>query len=79
MRATPPAGSSGCTGTSTTVPQEVHPTSGCGHSLSRPQASHRTATQLCVQVRWVSSRGGEVRSRGGVTGFPQAQGKTGAE
>ncbi|WP_330299337.1 hypothetical protein [Streptomyces sp. NBC_00503] len=67
----------GWTGTATTVPHDPHPTSGCGHSLSRPQAAHRTDTQPSDQVRWVSSRGGEDRSSGGVTGLPQAQGNTG--
>ncbi|MDA5279481.1 hypothetical protein ACWGHM_36140 [Streptomyces sp. NPDC054904] len=62
---------------STTVPHDPHPTSGCGHSLSRPQDPHRTVTQLCDQVRCVSVSGGEVRSSAGVTGLPQAQGKTG--
>ncbi|WP_199819270.1 hypothetical protein [Streptomyces sp. NRRL S-378] len=60
------------------MPHDPHPTSGCGHSLSRPQAVHRTATQLSDQVRWVISTGGADRSSGGWTGLPQAQGKTGA-
>ncbi|MGW7193956.1 hypothetical protein, partial [Streptomyces sp. NPDC054838] len=67
-------GSGACTATSTTVPHEPHPTSGCGHSLSLPQAPHRTVTQLSLQVRWVSGSGGAARSSGGVIGLPQAHG-----
>ncbi|MFD3330214.1 hypothetical protein [Streptomyces sp. NPDC058701] len=60
------------------MPHEPQPTSGRGHASSRPQAPHRTGTQLSDQVRWVSGSGGAVRSRGGATGLPHAQGKTGA-
>ncbi|MFJ6719027.1 MULTISPECIES: hypothetical protein [unclassified Streptomyces] len=59
---------------STTVPQEAHPTSGCGQSLSRPQAAHRTVTQPSVHVRCVNGSTGATRSSGGVIGLPQAQG-----
>ncbi|WP_229875950.1 hypothetical protein [Streptomyces nojiriensis] len=63
---------------STTVPHPPHPSSGWGHSLSRPHVVQRTVTQVSVHVRWVSGTGGAARSSGGWTGLPQAQGKTGA-
>ncbi|MFD9167321.1 hypothetical protein ACFVZ8_35860, partial [Streptomyces sp. NPDC059558] len=63
---------------STTVPHDPQPSSGCGHSLSRPHDVHRTVTQVSDQVRWVSCTGGADRSSGGWTGLPHAQGKTGA-
>ncbi|WP_260146567.1 hypothetical protein [Streptomyces sp. 2132.2] len=72
------AGSTGRTGIRATVPQDAQPTSGCGHSLTRAQAPQRTATHVSDQVRCVSGRGAAARSRGGVTGLPQAHGKTGA-
>ncbi|MFD4933713.1 hypothetical protein [Streptomyces virginiae] len=62
----------------TTVPHEPQPSSGCGHSLSRPQVVQRTVTQVSDHVRWVSGIGGADRSNGGWTGLPHAQGKTGA-
>ncbi|WP_308363554.1 MULTISPECIES: hypothetical protein [unclassified Streptomyces] len=73
-----PTSPGACTGIRTTVPHEPHPTSGCGHSLSRPQDAHRAVTQLSDQVRWVSGTAGAAKSSGGVTGLPQAHGKTGA-
>ncbi|WP_405763494.1 hypothetical protein [Streptomyces sp. NBC_00045] len=42
------------------------------------QAAQRTATHVSDQVRCVSGWGAVAKSSGGVTGLPQAQGKTGA-
>ncbi|MEU6310894.1 hypothetical protein [Streptomyces sp. NPDC047014] len=60
------------------MPQEPQPSSGWGHSLSRPHEPHRTVTHVSDHVRCVSSIGGADRSSGGWTGLPHAQGKTGA-
>lgn len=65
------------TGTRRTVPH-VQPVSGWGQSSSRPQAPQRTVTHSSVQFRCVMRSAITPVARGGATGLPHAQGKTGA-
>ncbi|MFD0718714.1 hypothetical protein ACYTFC_05455 [Streptomyces globosus] len=60
------------------MPHEPHPTSGCGHSPTRPHAAHRARTHASDQFRCDSTAGGADGSSGSTAGAPHAQGKAGA-